>query len=565
MKYSIRSLIIFSFFILFLFFILIYIGILQLYFFSYYKEKSIANYTRFEKIEGLRGIITDCNNIPIAITKPIFKLIWKKHPKKLNTLDIKLLKFLEEVYQKKISINEINSDSSESIIIHDNVSFEELSLFLENFPNSERISIQHILQRHYPHKELFCHAIGYINKQKDALFGLEKSYNDLLIGKEGLIENRVNAKGEIINNNFLISPEEGGMINTTLDFYLQKIIFDCFPQNESGCVIIVDPINGEVKSLFSSPTFDPHIFQNRIDSTLWKELQNNKILINRSFQALYAPGSIYKLIIALALLEEKIITNNTKWFCSGFLEYKGRKYHCNKKQGHGLISINEAISHSCNIPFYLESIKNLSIDSIYKYATSFGLGKKTGIALSELEGLIPNKTWKKKKYGEKWYTGETLSIAIGQGATTVTPIQMTQIIMGIMQGYIIPPYILQKDKKEKIYLPYKKENLQIIKDNMKKSAKKGSSKALADLKNWEIYAKTGTVQVCSLDKLNTQKNDIAGVEKNSNHHGFFVSWAKYKNEKPIIAVFIIENNGSSRHTVEIAKNFFTECERNYYS
>jgi penicillin-binding protein 2 len=564
MKYSIRSLLIFSFFILFLFFILIYIAILQIHFFSYYKEKSIANYTRFEKIEGLRGIITDCNNIPIAITKPIFKLIWKKHPKKLNDLDKELLKFLEEIYHKKIDSEEL-SKNNDKIIIHDNASFEELSLFLENFPNSQRITIEHILQRHYPHKELFCHAIGYINKEKNGLLGLEKLYNDVLIGKKGLIENKVNAKGEILNNNFLILPEEGGIVKTTLDYHLQKIIFDCFPKNESGCVIIVDPISGAVKSIFSSPTFDPHIFQNRIDNTVWQNLQDNKILINRGFQALYPPGSIYKLIIGLTLLEEKIITNNTKWFCAGFLEYKGRKYHCNNKQGHGLISINEAISHSCNIPFYLESINNLSIETIYKYATSFGLGKKTGIALSEKEGLIPNKLWKKKKYGEKWYTGETLSIAIGQGATTVTPIQITQIIMGIMHGYIIPPYILAQDKKEKIYLPYKKENLQIIKDNMKISSKKGTSKALASLTDWEIYGKTGTVQVCSLDKLNAENNENQVIEKKTNHHGFFACWAKYKNERPMIIVFIIENNGSSRYTVEIIKNFFTQCQDHYRS
>ena len=134
--------------------------------------------------------------------------------------------------------------------------------------------------------------------------------------------------------------------------------------------------------------------------------------------------------------------------------------------------------------------------------------------------------------------------------------------MGIMQGYLIPPYILPQDKKEKIYLPYKKENLQIIRDNMKTSAMKGSSKALANLTNWEIYAKTGTVQVCSLEKLNEQKN-TSGIKKKSNHHGFFACWAKYKNDRPIIIVFIIENNGSSKYTVEIAKKFFNLYEQSY--
>ncbi len=556
MKYSIRSLIIFSCFIFFLLLILFYISILQLYFFNYYKGKSIANYTRFEQIEGLRGIITDCNDIPIAITKPVFKLIWNKHPKKLNQQDKQLLKFIEDLYHKQINIDEISQNNTDNIIINDNISFEELSLFLENFPNSKRIAIKHILQRYYPHQELFSHAIGYINKNKNGLFGIEKIHNDFLMGKKGLIENKVNAKGEIINNNCLISPEEGGTIQTTLDYNLQKILYEIFPKDASGCAIIIDPLSGAIKSIISCPSFDPHIFQDKINIDLWENLQNDKILINRAFQAQYAPGSIYKLIISLALLEEKIITSNTQWFCSGSLEYKGRKYRCNNKNGHGLININKAISHSCNIPFFLEAINNLSIDTIYKYATLFGLGKKTGASSNELEGLIPNKSWKKKKYGEKWYTGETLSISIGQGATTVTPIQISQIIMGIMHNYIIPPYMLIKDKREKIYLPFKKENLQIIKDSMKTSSMKGTSKALSKLTNWEIYAKTGTVQVCSLDKFNSTKDESNKTIKKNNHHGFFACWTKFKQDKPLIIVFIIENNGSSKYTVEIAKQFF---------
>lgn len=561
MRYIGRSFLIFSFFTTLLVIILIYICILQTFFYHYFFNRSTNNYTRFEKIETLRGIISDENNIPIAYTQPIIKLLWNKYPLQLSEEDQQVLSFIEEIYQEKIDLNSLESIEN-TIILKNAISFEKLSLLLENFPHSRRIKFLHELQRHYPHKNLFCHVIGYINKEKNPLFGLEKRYNDLLIGKNGLIQNTINARGKIINHNFLELPEEGRKINTTLNFYLQKGIAEVFPPNESGCAIIVDPLTGAIKALYSAPTFNPELFQDTIDQKEWKNLVDKKALINRAFQAQYPPGSIYKLLIALILLEENIIKEGTQWFCNGHIEYKGRKYHCNRKNGHGLVTISDGLSHSCNIPFFSSAIENISVDTIYKHANLFELGKKTGLFENELSGIIPSKTWKKKKFGSAWYGGENLSIVIGQGATTLTPIQLTQIIMGIMHGHIIKPYILTDQKSEKIILPYKKENLQIIKNNMKLGTKKGSSRILASLNNWEIYAKTGTVQVCSLEKI--ENNTSLLEDKNFHHHGLFACWAKYQNEKPMILVFVIENNGSSRYTVEIVKNFLLYCEREIY-
>lgn len=560
--HSIRAFLLFIFSLLLLFIIWFYIGILQLYHYQYYREKSIHNCTRYQKINGLRGIITDCHGEPIAITQPIFQFIWHKYPKKLSEEDIAVIKFLEEIRNKKIDLLELSLKNEENeFIICNNVSFSELSLFFEHFPTNKRVTINNILTRNYPQKDLFAHVIGYLHKtDKQGLFGIEKLCDIILTGKEGLIEKTVNAKGTVLEKKILIDAQSGKTIQTTLDYKIQKILADAFPENSSGCGIIINGNTGAIKALYSAPTFDPHLFSSSISQDDWQTIIKSNALINRAFQAQYPPGSLYKLIIALALLEEKIITPDTQWFCCGKINYKGRNYHCSNKHGHGIISIDEAIAQSCNIPFYSAAINGLSIDTIYKYAKNFGLGEKTGIFFNEMSGLIPNKIWKKKKYGESWYQGETLSACIGQGATTVTPIQIAQIIMGIMHGYIIPPYILGEEKKDKIYLPYKKENLRIIQDSMKTATASGSSKLLNTLKGWQIYGKTGTAQVCSLLPPEDRQENI---EKEKEHHGLFACYAQYKDKEPIIIVLVIEHNRSSRNTVFIAKKILQEYEKIY--
>lgn len=542
--------------------IFLYIGYLQIFCYKIFKKKSISNCTRYKTIEGLRGIITDSHGTVIAMTQPVFQLLWKKYPKNLKKEDYHILKFLEELRNKEINIAPFSENNgTQEIVILSNISFQELSLILEKFPNHPRIRISHTLERYYPQKNLFAHLIGYLNQDtQEGIFGLEKICNQKLVGKRGLSEHTINSKGSILKQEILVTPESGTRIETTLDITIQKALFDVFPQDEAGCALVIDADNGALKALCSFPTFDPHIFLHQLTKEEWQKITTNNALLNRAFQAQYPPGSLYKLIIALLMLEEKLITPQTKWFCNGHISFKNRNYHCNKKHGHGIISIEESLAHSCNIPFYMAAIEGVSIDLIYKYGASFGLGKPTGLFFNENKGLIPSKQWKKKRHGLPWFQGETLSACIGQGATTVTPIQLSQIIMGIMKGYIISPHIFKEEKKEKIFLPYKKENLAIIQNSMKMGTKKGSSKILSRLNDWTIFAKTGTAQVVAIQ--NGQQKEI---EKKKQHHGLFACFAQYKEEKPLIVVFVIEHNSSSLHTVKVAARFFKKLENVYNS
>jgi penicillin-binding protein 2 len=562
MRFYKRTLLLFFVFNILIAIIISYLFFLQIISHKYYFNRSIKNYTRFENIESIRGIITDENNIPIAITESQINIFWHHKPKKLTANDRLLKHFLEEILH--ININQIiehsGSPHTKLILIKENISFEEYAMILEKFPHTKRIQFKQKLKRTYPHKNLFCHIVGYINKDKQSVYGLEKLYNDILIGKDGIKKNTVTAAGEVMSCLFITEPQSGHTIKTTLNFKIQSGLATCFPKEFSGCAIVINPLNGAIKGLYSHPTFNPEIFQNGISQAEWDEVIKNNSLINRVIQGQYAPGSIYKLLISLILLEENIIKDSTQWFCQGFIEYKNKKYHCNKKTGHGIVTIQDGIAHSCNIPFFINAIsQHISVDTIAKYASTFNLGKKTNLFDNEKSGLIPTIFWKKKTYGLPWYTGENLSIFIGQGATTLTPLQMSQLIMGIMHGYVICPFIIETEKKEKKILPYKKENLMTIRNNMKLGTKIGSSKILASMTHWDIYAKTGTVQVCTLSK---KKDDQES--KTYDHHGIFTCWAKYKNNDPMIIVFVIENNNNSKHTVAVVKEFLLYCEENIY-
>jgi penicillin-binding protein 2 len=563
--YFIRSLSIVFYFIFIIILIWIYFGVLQLFYFDYYAKKSISNFIRYTNIESIRGSILDCKNKIIVTTKPVLRLNWIKDIKKLSEMDYSLIKFLKNVVNIDINDEKLFEKNQDiKFLIKDNISFEELSIILENFPNSKRISVEIYPKRFYPNLNMACHIIGYLNAIDNiGLTGIESLYNNILEGESGTKKIIINSRGNILESEVISNAKEGKNIKTTIDIDLQKSIEAAIPVNERGCAIVMDPETGAIKAILSLPNFHPEIFLRTISQEEWMNLIENKALLNRCFQAVYPPGSIFKIITTITILEEKIIDESKEWLCNGGFEYKGRNYRCHLKKGHGLINLRNAILHSCNIPFFWVSIAGLSIDKIYKYAKLFGLGEKTGIQFNELEGLIPNTKWKKKVFNERWYLGETLSVSIGQGATLVTPIQIARLMAGVMTGFLVSPRILENMPIIKKEIQVKNETLNFVKEALFMATKFGSSNQLKKLYNWEICAKTGTSQVCSLPQYKENEEKIVFKEKNKNHHGLIACYARHKNKKvsPFVLVIAIENNGSSAITVGYAKKFFEIYEK----
>lgn len=526
---------------------------------TFYFIQSIKNYTRYIKINAIRGKIIDRNNLIIASTKPIIELYWKYLPSKLSENDLVIVDFFLKHFNIDIlKLVHDNKTKKKLIKLNYSTDFNMLCTLLEKFPENDRIEIVTKKKRIYPFNEYACHLIGYINNNQNGISGIEKIYNNPLTGEQGIIEKIINSKGDFVNEKIINNASNGIEIKTTLDIKLQSILENLFPNTIKGCALIFDPENGHIKAMLSSPRYNPKIFLKKIDKETWSEFVKNKSLINRCTQAVYPPASTFKFITAIAALEEKIINEHTSWCCNGHMEYKGRKYHCHLKSGHGLINIKQALTFSCNIPFYHLAINGIGIDTLHKYATSMGLGEITGSNLPESKGLIPSKSWKRQFTKEKqWYTGETMSVIIGQGATLVTPLQIARAMGAFFTGFLVKPIIIFNEEIIKKPVSLSQSTKTIIKQALNLATIEGTSKPLKSIPGWDIYAKTGTAQ---LKKIERNENDTSVEEEKESlkHHGEIVCYAKHNKTSPLILYIMLENIGSSKKAVILAKKFFLE-------
>ena len=357
----------------------------------------------------------------------------------------------------------------EPIIIKDELSPGELAFVEahrdpETFPEMELIRAQ---RRLYPQNGLAAHVIGYVGEISESELdlpefikydagdvigkaGIEREYNDTLMGVDGqrqvVVDNRGRER-EVLGQKEAVP---GKNLELTLDLDLQ-VVAELAMHGRSGAVVALDPRNGEVLAMVSAPSYDPNKFAGRIRSADWKEITDNpdNPMLNRAIQAQLAPGSTFKPIMALAGLENGVIDDNFRVHCPGGASFYGRYFKCHLKTGHGTVDLHKGIAQSCDVFFY--NVGNrLGIDSIAEYATMAGLGHKTGIDLpGEAKGTVPSTEWKMRLFRQKWYAGETISVSIGQGALTVTPLQLAYAIGGISMGGVwYKPHLVQVRNRE---------------------------------------------------------------------------------------------------------------------
>ena len=331
----------------------------------------------------------------------------------------------------------------------EDIAFVESHRDADTFPEMEVVQNQ---RRLYPRNGLAAHAIGYVGEVSEqdldsaefakytqgnivGKFGLERQYNDQLMGVDGQRRVVVDSSGR--ERAVLESTEAvaGNNLRLTLDLDLQAVA-ELALEGKRGAVVALDPRTGEVLAMVSRPAFDPNAFAGHITNEYWKELTsgNDNPMLNRAIQAQFAPGSTFKPIMALAGLETGTIDEHSTFLCPGGATFYGRYFKCWQKHGHGTVDVHHSIVQSCDVFFYNLGNK-LGIDQIAQYAEMAGIGKKTGIDLpGEAEGLMPSSKWKLRTQREKWYAGETISVSIGQGAVTVTPLQLASAIGGIVSG-----------------------------------------------------------------------------------------------------------------------------------
>jgi penicillin-binding protein 2 len=456
--------------------------------------------------------------------------------------------------------------------IKPDIEWNELALLESNRVHLPGLLVEVSPKRTYRYGTLASHLIGYlgevdendIRQWKDApyrmgtligKYGVEYQWETDLRGVDGGRQIEVDAVGREIRPIRSVESFPGNNLVLTLDLDLQRVAEEAF-QDKNGVLVAMDPRNGRILAMLSKPSFDPDLFARNISAEEWKALMENPFhpLQNKGIQGQYPPGSVFKIITALAGLESGTLTPNTSFYCTGAFFYGNRDFRCWKEGGHGTINLRRAIAESCDTYFYQAGLK-IGVDTIARYATEFGLGKKTGIALPhERPGIVPSSTWKKKKFGVPWYSGETLSYAVGQGYLIVTPIQLVTFMSAVANGgRLFLPQVVERvediyGKTLRDYLPVEtgrahvsEKSLQFVQEALMAAVNEphgtGNVCALKDIK---VAGKTGTAQVVRMAQ-DWKKGDALKMPLKHRDHAWFASYAPF--EAPQLAVIVLAEHG----------------------
>jgi penicillin-binding protein 2 len=427
-------------------------------------------------------------------------------------------------------------------------------------------------RRAYDYGDLASHLIGYLGEVDEnemrqsrefpyrmgaqiGKYGVEYRWENDLRGSDGGQQIEVDALGREIRPLGVVEPFPGNNLFLTIDLELQKVAEEAY-RDKTGALIAMDPRTGQILAMVSKPSFNPDVFARNILPEEWKSLVENPShpLQNKGIQGQYPPGSVFKIITAIAGLESKMITPNTQFNCAGAFSYGGRDFRCWKEGGHGNLSLHRAIVQSCDIYFYQLGLK-LGPDLIARYASEFGLGRATGISLPEKPGIVPSSSWKRKRHGAPWYSGETLSFSVGQGYLTATPLQLLVLISAVANGgKILLPQVAQR--LEDIYknrleeypsvelesVDVSQKTLQIIQEALKGAVNDphGTGSACG-LKEVKVAGKTGTAQVIAMPE-DFKRGEIRRIPLKFRDHAWFVAYAPFEDPK-ISVVVLVEHGG----------------------
>ncbi len=430
------------------------------------------------------------------------------------------------------------------------------------------LDLMMVQRRRYAHGEMLANAIGYVGEvspqelsQGNGHYrpgdivgkaGLEKEYNDRLEGTDGMRRVVVNSVGKVMRTLDNVDAIPGKPIQLTIDYDLQSIAENDMAGKE-GAVVAMDARTGEVLAMVSRPTFDPNDFAVRIPAEEWQRLNADPQtpLLNRAIQAQLAPGSVFKIVMATAMLESKAIPASYTVYCPGYAEFYGRVFHCDHP--HGSVDLHKGIVASCDVYFYNVG-RLLGIDRISHYASSLGLGRRTGIDLpGEEPGLVPSEAWVERVYHHKWYPGSTISVSIGQGAVTATPIQLARMIAAVASGgKLIPPHFLKNATGLKTDdFPISDDTVDQVTQGMYGVVNEsdGTTSGLVKLQNIEFCGKTGTAQIMSYDL-----RDRLGKKHTVRDNGWFVGYAPRRNPEIVVAALVQSGGWGSVSAAPIVRD-----------
>ena len=548
-----------------------------------FNELAENNHQRTIALRAPRGVMLDRNGEVLVENRSSFTIsIVREHTKDLD----RTIRVLSEVagLDPKVVQQTVNRHRSEPtyrpIMVLDDASLAQVAAVLARQLDTELpdVQVDEVPTRRYPAESFAAHLFGYVGEASEGQLeteglssgaivgqaGVEKVYNKLLMGEDGARLVKVNSMGREISLVKEIPATTGRRMQLTIDKDLQRAAEEGFKAGGfNGAAVVLDPRTGEVLAFTSRPGYDPNDFAAGIDRATWAGLNTDplKPLQNRAIQGLYSPGSTFKIAVAVAALEEGVITPDFRVSCRGSAVFYGRPFQCWKKGGHGSLDLRHAMEQSCNVYYY--TIGNMTgVDKIHKWATLLGLGEKTGIDLpNEIEGLVPSTEWKRRRYNEKWYAGETVSVSIGQGQVSITPISLAVMMSTVANGgtRFIPHLLKAVDHGkgwQPVQPPAPKSRVQLkpatisaLHDGLYLVVNAAGTGGRARIPGKDVSGKTGTAQVISLQGGKKAKGR---TERDLRDHGWFVFFAPRDNPEIAGAIFG-EHNEHGSTSAPIAK------------
>jgi len=547
---------------------------------------SEENRIRLLRVKAPRGIISDTDGFGLVRNRPSFNVFIipedvQELEKTVERLDMLLPISKEQIVEK---LEKSRRPKFEPVLIFRDVNLKTVAYLEEHKIELPGVMVEVEPLRYNIYDSVASHVLGYLGeitekqlqnkevcpecRQGDLIgqYGIEKSFNLYLNGEVGGKQVEVNAHGREIGTISQKNPVPGNNITLTINLHIQLIAEEALG-DKSGAIVAINPQNGHILAMVSRPAFDPNLFAGGISGEDWQKLikNSNHPLQNKIIQSHYAPGSTFKVTIGSALLQEKVVAEQSSLHCAGSVHLANTVKRCWKAGGHGYVDIKQALEQSCNVFFYRAGLE-LGIDELARYAKNFGFGERTGIELPDEEpGLIPTRAWKKEYIGDRWYPSETMDAAIGQGFVSVTPLQLASMVAAVANGgTLYKPMLVKKITKANgefvqeyaptviRKIPVNEKYLKIIREGMWMvvNGKKGTARG-SKLKDFEFAGKTGTAQVVRLQR---DKQEDLPVELRD--HGWFVCFAPIENPQIAMAVLVEHGMGGSKSAAPVANYIF---------
>jgi len=568
-------------FVLFCFFLLftrfVWLQIIQ---YGYYKTRAEENRISLVPIVPNRGLIVDRNGVVLARNYSAYTL--EITPSKALNLEATidgLAKIIDIQVKDRKRFKRLLEESKnfESLPIRNRLTDEEVARFIAHRYRFPGVEIKARLFRQYPFGDLASHLLGYIGRidtkdvekisdqEQDDNYrgtehfgkrGIEQHYEFQLHGTTGFEQMEVDSGGRAVRTLARTAPVAGSNLTLTVDAKLQEVVEKAFGDRK-GALVAIEPSTGGILAMVSMPNFDPNLFVDGIDFQSWQELNDSpdKPMINRAVYGTYPPGSTFKPYMALAALEAGKRRPEQTIFDPGFFNFGNHQFRDDKKGGHGTVDMYASIVASCDTYYYMLA-NDLGIDGIANFMAKFGFGQRTGVDVpGEAEGVLPSQEWKKRRFKrpeqQKWYAGETISIGIGQGYNSYTPIQLAQAMATLANnGVMYRPHVVKyttdtKTGKQTMVepqpvktIPLKPENIETIKKAMVGVNKEGTGARAFAGAEYVSAGKTGTAQVFSLKGAQYKEG---GTKKELRDHALFIAFAPA--DAPRIALAVLVENG----------------------